>query len=450
MKTTALLLTALLGAAGASALAQGAGTKIWEYPVGTNTDVGSPALGPDGTIYFIGNGSFPGLYAVNSNGNLVAYQHNTRMPDCPTVARDGRVYLADTATLYAYDPTLTSAAPVFTASATIISDIVLGPEGTLYFGAMDYKLYAVNPDGSLKWQYSLPVGTVATSISVSTDGTIYFSSGSKLYALTRSGTKKWAFPSNTYGFAPVARDGTVYVANGALIALYPESTNPNGTKRWQFDLPVEQSFAPVIAADGTIFVSGGNYVLYAVKSNGTKKWEFQAGDRIIYTSAAIGPDGTIYVGSDDHFLYAINPDGSYKWGFETDGQVRSSPIIKADGTIYVGCGGPGNSHGKLYAIRGDASSTYDPWPMLGRDLRRGGRVTCPKGLPCFDTATKLASGPFDVIVVGHPGTNYGLEASTNLQDWSRLTNLASANGAIHFVDDTATNYPNRFYRAATP
>jgi formylglycine-generating enzyme len=34
-----------------------------------------------------------------------------------------------------------------------------------------------------------------------------------------------------------------------------------------------------------------------------------------------------------------------------------------------------------------------------------------------------------------------------LTNWSRLTNRASANGAIRLVDDTATNFSHRFYRA---
>ena len=231
---------------------------------------------------------------------------------------------------------------------------------------------------------------------------------------------------------------------GKLYALFPESTNPNGTKKWEFDAG-NATFAPVIAASGTIYIAGQNSALYAVNPDGTKKWEFQAGGQMIRSSAAIGRDGTIYVGSDDHFLYAINPDGSYRWGYETGGQVESAPAVGADGTIYVV-----STDGKLYAIRGDIVSPESPWSMFGRDLRHSGRVTCPQGTPCFDTERMTTNGAFDMILIGKAGTNYGFDVSTNLTDWSRLTNRASANGAIHLVDDTATNYPSRFYRATAP
>ena len=73
----------------------------------------------------------------------------------------------------------------------------------------------------------------------------------------------------------------------------------------------------------------------------TKKWDFDTGDDV-YSSPAIGADGTVYVGSCDKKLYAIKADGTKKWEFATD---AGSPAIGADGTIYVG-----SFDNKLYAI----------------------------------------------------------------------------------------------------
>src|SRR6478672_5616067 len=49
-----------------------------------------------------------------------------------------------------------------------------------------------------------------------------------------------------------------------------------------------------------------------------KKWDFEIGDAGP-SSPAIAPDGTIYVGSNDHRLYALKPDGTKKWEFRTGG-----------------------------------------------------------------------------------------------------------------------------------
>jgi large repetitive protein len=57
---------------------------------------------------------------------------------------------------------------------------------------------------------------------------------------------------------------------------------------------------------------------------GSLKWGFTAGNQI-RSSPALGADGTIYVGSIDHKLYAINPDGSEKWSFTAGAAVVSSP-----------------------------------------------------------------------------------------------------------------------------
>jgi outer membrane protein assembly factor BamB len=67
---------------------------------------------------------------------------------------------------------------------------------------------------------------------------------------------------------------------------------------------------------------------YDTSSNkGTLKW---VGN--LYSSPVIGADGTIYADGG-----ALNPDGSQKIGWSGDLQgVESSPLIGADGTVYVG------------------------------------------------------------------------------------------------------------------
>jgi large repetitive protein len=48
-------------------------------------------------------------------------------------------------------------------------------DGTIYVGSDDHNLYAVNPDGSLKWLF--PAGPIVySSPAVDVDGTIYFGS----------------------------------------------------------------------------------------------------------------------------------------------------------------------------------------------------------------------------------------------------------------------------------
>lgn len=97
------------------------------------------------------------------------------------------------------------------------------------------------------------------------------------------------------------------------------------------------------------------------------QWSFATGDKV-YSSPVIGADGTVYVGSQDCKLYAINPDGSLKWSYTAGSWLLSSPAIGADGTVYIGSVA-GDS--KLYAI--------DPAGALKWTYQMGGAITysCP-------------------------------------------------------------------------
>jgi outer membrane protein assembly factor BamB len=71
-------------------------------------------------------------------------------------------------------------------------------------------------------------------------------------------------------------------------------------------------------------------------------------------SPVIGADGTVYVGGGVKYLYAINPNGTQKWAFPTGNRVgSSSPAIGADGTVYMG-----GHDGNLYAINSDGTQKW--------------------------------------------------------------------------------------------
>jgi len=80
--------------------------------------------------------------------------------------------------------------------------------------------------------------------------------------------------------------------------------------------------------------------------NNVTIWKYEIGHAIL-SSPVIGADGTIYVGSDDHFVYAIDSDGTLKWKFETGMYVQSTCAIGEDNTIYVG-----SLDGYVYALDG--------------------------------------------------------------------------------------------------
>ncbi|MEM4229483.1 MAG: PQQ-binding-like beta-propeller repeat protein, partial [Thermoproteota archaeon] len=77
-------------------------------------------------------------------------------------------------------------------------------------------LYALNPDGTLKWKYQTG-GYVYSSPSIGSDGTIYFGSyDSHLYALNPDGTLKWKYKTGDYVYSSpaIGSDGTIYFGSG--------------------------------------------------------------------------------------------------------------------------------------------------------------------------------------------------------------------------------------------
>jgi sugar lactone lactonase YvrE len=59
---------------------------------------------------------------------------------------------------------------------------------------------------------------------------------------------------------------------------------------------------------------------------------------------------------------------------------------------------------------------------------------------------KLPNGDFQLAFYGLVGSNYLIQASTNLIDWQPFTNFTGTNFLLYFNDSGATNFKQRFYR----
>lgn len=91
----------------------------------------------------------------------------------------------------------------------------IGPDGTIYCGSYDSCLYALNPDGTLKWKTNYH--HLCSAPAIAPDSTIYIMSlDGYFYAFNPDGTLKWAYGVGTwiYSSPAVGSDGTIYI--GAL------------------------------------------------------------------------------------------------------------------------------------------------------------------------------------------------------------------------------------------
>jgi outer membrane protein assembly factor BamB len=227
---------------------------------------------------------------------------------------------------------------------------VVGNDGIIYVpGRIEgYKhhLFAIYPNGTLKWKYRVNSHIFWTCPAIAEDGTIYFVCwDGNLYAINPNGTKKWTFHVGDYniGSAPaIAEDGTIYF--GTMIGLWSNvanviAVNPNGTEKWRYPVNHYVDSDPVIGDDGTVYIGSDDRNLYAIYPNGTLKWTFRTGDDI-RGPASIANDGTIYFCSWDYYLYAVYPNGTLRWKTKPYWYgSQTNPSIGEDGTIYVSWGG---------------------------------------------------------------------------------------------------------------
>lgn len=61
----------------------------------------------------------------------------------------------------------------------------MGADGTIYMGSDDNRLYALNPDGTLKWFYQTD-DLIRSSPAIGANGTIYIAGGTVMESFMRS------------------------------------------------------------------------------------------------------------------------------------------------------------------------------------------------------------------------------------------------------------------------
>ncbi len=121
---------------------------------------------------------------------------------------------------------------------------LVAPDGTIYAMGNFGHIYAVNPDGSLRWVVS-PAGGVSGSLGVLPNGNIVVGGGGGVQSLSAvDGSVVWTFPITTPLTAgpSVGPDGNVYAADNS---------------RWSQDV----IGAFILSPDGQLIWSGGKYYL---------------------------------------------------------------------------------------------------------------------------------------------------------------------------------------------
>ncbi|NOU58716.1 PQQ-binding-like beta-propeller repeat protein [Marinifilum caeruleilacunae] len=370
--------------------------KVWSFDLPGKVHYSSPAIGDDGTLY-IGfnqatreNGG-PNLFAIKDGSKV--WEHaflegsankSDKVSSSPAISEDGSLYMASfySRNIFKLNAGTGAVDGEFYTDARIrYSCPVFAADGTVYVGGYSKGgkgFYSVNaPLTTQNWVFQAGEDFNSTP-AVASDGTIYVSSTNDyIYAVNPDGTEKWNAQYGTWSATAIAigADETVYFAGetstgGVLIAFNPA----DGTEKWRVDLPQKVSHGgPAIASDGTIYLGGYEEKLKAYNpDDGSEKWSYTA-NGAIEVVPAIDNDGNIYFGDKAGFFHVVNPDGEkQRKTIKIGDEIISSAAIDSNGIIYVAANE--GEIGKVFAYRTDATGPASGgWPMYAKDAKHSGR-----------------------------------------------------------------------------
>ena len=199
---------------------------------------------------------------------------------------------------------------------------------TLYAGTSSQMIYALNTtDGSLKWKQT--IGAKPT-IPVAYNDLVFIGHSDGISAFDLDGNVRWNISTESVISGPVV-DNDIMIFGDKSGQVYAYSVD-NRTQQWHLNFSDEAYISSV--DNNTIYIVSGKNC-YAVNINDSDiLWNFET-DGPIKSSPVINDD-IVYFGSWDTFIYALNAStGSLIWNYETGWGIDTIPTI-IDNMVFVG------------------------------------------------------------------------------------------------------------------
>jgi len=235
----------------------------------------------------------------------------------------------------------------------------ISPDGTVFAASLSGVLVGVCPNGIERFVYS--TAGIQSSPAQDAAGTVYFGADDhRLRAIGfnyhyNAALTYWTVSASAAILTAAVVDletNSVYVSDvgGHVYKVLIAKGLPDPA--FQFAPPVGPIHSSPALAGGRLYFGSDDGNLYAIdKLTGQLAWTFPTGGAILSSPAVATSDAQapiVVVGSDDGNVYFVRDDGTSATQlirFPIGAQVRSSPAIGSDGTVYIGA-----EDGRVYAI----------------------------------------------------------------------------------------------------
>lgn len=254
------------------------------------------SVSPDGMIY-VGL-TDKDFMAVNPNG-VPAWREHVDGPFVgdPMIAPDGTVYLGIApGTLLS----LSEAGRLqwsITLPAALLAPPVMDGAGTIYLVASDRRLYALTQWGEFRW--SLPLGAVPGTTAITADGTVLVGTADgRIIAVTPDGDVRWqrALGAAIAGVSVGPDEIVAAAADGLLVGL-----SADGRELWRESTGARLDSSPLMrGASFLCFAQDGTLVSVRMPVRIVER--FRVGTA---GAAVLARDGSVYLGGRDWVLYAF-------------------------------------------------------------------------------------------------------------------------------------------------
>lgn len=201
----------------------------------------------------------------------------------------------------------------------------------------DYQnvLYSLDPNtGNEEWTFTNATGRYIGGVLVIDNVILAPSADNKLYALDINGKLLWEFETNEALWATPVSDGERVFLPSMDHTIYALKLS-DGDCLWEIDLEGAMVNSAVLSDDKILYIGTiANEVVAIDAETGKILWRFLTSGAV-WSKPTLYND-TLYIGDSNGKIYALNrADGSVLWEIDSGGSIMGSGAINSDGLVFT-------------------------------------------------------------------------------------------------------------------